>query len=362
MTSLKRSDYRALIKDCFEPDLGIFWREFLIAYAAFLGGLAALFFAPSLSLQVAGFFLAALMAYRCAIYMHEVVHLPRVKFRSFIYGWNILVGIPFLLPSILYEPHLEHHLPKQYATDNDPEYAPLAGSSALGIIWFILHHAFVTPVILYIRMLIGLPVRLLSAKGTDYLERRLSSLVINWHYDRRNRANKKLLIGMEAYVLAVTVIFSILIYQGVLAPLVLVKLVGVIMVGLIFNAIRTLAAHRYINLDLAPMTVDEQLLDSLNYVGPKWIGLIVAPVGLRFHALHHLFPSIPYHALETAHDRLMAATDEDDIYRRTNFSSYFKQMWDLTKKPDIQAKAANPDTSGQEKETRSGQGSVAGAS
>ena len=36
------------------------------------------------------------------------------------------------------------------------------------------------------------------------------------------------------------------------------------------------------------------------------IGELSAPVGCKLHALHHLFPSLPYHALSTAHQRLMA--------------------------------------------------------
>jgi fatty acid desaturase len=46
-----------------------------------------------------------------------------------------------------------------------------------------------------------------------------------------------------------------------------------------------------------------------------------APVGLRFHALHHLLPGLPYHALPEAHRRLMAALPPDSPYRRTNSPS-----------------------------------------
>jgi hypothetical protein len=35
------------------------------------------------------------------------------------------------------------------------------------------------------------------------------------------------------------------------------------------------------------------------------------PLGLRYHALHHLFPSLPYHALGTAHRRLIVALPPD---------------------------------------------------
>jgi len=73
--------------------------------------------------------------------------------------------------------------------------------------------------------------------------------------------------------------------------------------GLLLNSLRTLAAHRYRS-EGDPMTATQQLLDSLNYPRAPWLIPLWAPVGLRFHALHHLFPSIPYHNLAAAHDRL----------------------------------------------------------
>jgi fatty acid desaturase len=54
------------------------------------------------------------------------------------------------------------------------------------------------------------------------------------------------------------------------------------------------------------------------------------PVGLRFHALHHLFPSLPYHNLAAAHARLMAALPADSPYRRTVSSGLWttiRQLW-----------------------------------
>ncbi len=41
-----------------------------------------------------------------------------------------------------------------------------------------------------------------------------------------------------------------------------------------------------------------------------------APVGLRYHALHHLMPRLPYHNLAPAHRRLVAALPPDSDYRR----------------------------------------------
>jgi fatty acid desaturase len=45
-----------------------------------------------------------------------------------------------------------------------------------------------------------------------------------------------------------------------------------------------------------------------------------APVGLRFHALHHLLPGVPYHHLLEAHRRLVAALGADSPYHRANYA------------------------------------------
>ncbi len=83
------------------------------------------------------------------------------------------------------------------------------------------------------------------------------------------------------------------------------------------NALRTLGAHRFMN-DGSEMTFSEQLIDSVNFVHWPLISGIWAPVGLRFHALHHLFPSLPYHQLAKAHAKLMQELPANNLYRRTN--------------------------------------------
>ena len=69
------------------------------------------------------------------------------------------------------------------------------------------------------------------------------------------------------------------------------------------------------------VTFLDQLLDSINYPRHPVLSSLWAPVGLRFHALHHLFPSLPYHNLAKAHQRLMAELPADSPYRLTNSPS-----------------------------------------
>ena len=67
------------------------------------------------------------------------------------------------------------------------------------------------------------------------------------------------------------------------------------------NTMRTLGAHRYESTGL-PLDRAGQLADSIDTPGAAWTELW-APVGLRYHALHHYFPGIPYHNLGLAYRR-----------------------------------------------------------
>jgi fatty acid desaturase len=66
--------------------------------------------------------------------------------------------------------------------------------------------------------------------------------------------------------------------------------------------------------------VTAQYLDSVNVPPPAFLPMLWAPVGLRYHALHHLLPGLPYHALGTAHKRIIGALDADSVYHKGNYT------------------------------------------
>jgi fatty acid desaturase len=80
------------------------------------------------------------------------------------------------------------------------------------------------------------------------------------------------------------------------------------------NTLRTLGAHAYES-GGDPMDRHGQLRDSIDTPGAVWTELW-APVGLRYHALHHYFPGIPYHNLGTAWRRLSAELPPDAVYHQ----------------------------------------------
>jgi fatty acid desaturase len=59
------------------------------------------------------------------------------------------------------------------------------------------------------------------------------------------------------------------------------------------------------------------------------LAVLINPVGLRYHATHHLFPSMPYHNMRAAHKRLMDKLPADSPYRQTVGTSVWATIANL---------------------------------
>ena len=88
------------------------------------------------------------------------------------------------------------------------------------------------------------------------------------------------------------------------------------------NAVRTLASHRWASGGHEGTFID-QMLDSVTMDNDSLPAILINPVGLRYHATHHLFPSMPYHNVRAAHKRLLERLPADSPYRQTVAHSIF---------------------------------------
>jgi fatty acid desaturase len=266
---------------------------------------------------------------RAGSFIHEVAHFRHQKMRSFYWGWNLMFGIPLLMPSWFYICHLGHHNGHLYGTRDDGEYLPLASGKWGPLVEFFIQVPLM-PLWVIVRFLLG-PITFLSPRLRRWVLEHASSFKINFRAPLEIPKNAPL--GQWA---AMELACSALIWSLVLGmmfgwPLVVgpVEVVLVAIGVLTLNYLRTLVAHRYRSTG-GEMSFSEQLDDSINIEGYPLITEVVFPIGLRYHALHHLFPSIPYHNLGTAHRRLMAQLPEDSPYRRTVFRNTFtaiKSLW-----------------------------------
>lgn len=312
------TEAREICKDLFAPRAGIYWPDLLLSAAAGWTAFVLAAWRPWGPERAALTIVAALALYRAVLFTHELTHAAKKDLPFFPAVWDALVGVPLMLPSFMYqEVHTLHHRRTVYGTKGDPEYLPFGVSSPLGIVRYVLEPALI-PLFLFLRFALLAPLSLLFGRAARRLVvTAASSLAINYAFRREPP------LGPLKARWAVTETAACLFAWAVVALVATGRLpVGVVVqwyvvsagVGFV-NALRTLGAHRYANAG-GEMSVEAQMLDSVNVPGNALTELW-APVGLRFHGLHHYLPDLPYHALGTAHRRIVAALPPDDPYFRT---------------------------------------------
>ena len=305
----------------------IYWPDMLASAFIGYGALAGAILTDNAALAVLCGLVAMLALYRAASFIHELTHIRKGALPGFRLGWNLIVGIPLMIPSFMYEEvHTQHHARTRYGTTNDPEYLPLALMKPWSLPLFILVAA-LAPVGLILRFGVLTPLSLLFPPLRRKVIAEFSALSINPAY--RRRAPEGAFARQWAWQEAGASLFALALVASVFAfgwkPL--LTYVAVHSAMTVINQLRTLVAHLWENEGEA-MTVTAQYLDSVNVPPPSPFAAIWAPVGLRYHALHHLLPSVPYHALGKAHHRLVATLGADSPYHKGNYTG----MWPLVGK------------------------------
>jgi fatty acid desaturase len=261
---------------------------------------------------------AVLALYRALLFIHELTHIHKQALPGFRFAWNALVGIPMLTPSFMYEGvHTLHHARTRYGTTEDPEYMPLALMKPWALPSFILI-AILLPVGLLIRSAVLVPLGAVIPPLRRLVWERASSLSINPVFKRRppEGAFARMVFWQELGVMLWS--WALLAASWAWGWRPLLAAMAIVSATAVFNQLRTLVAHLWQN-EGEPMTVTAQFLDSVNVPPPGLLAELWAPVGLRYHALHHLLPSTPYHSLGEAHRRINAQLGNGSTYQEANY-------------------------------------------
>ena len=327
---------REMVKDLMMPNAFIYWVDFLFHITL---GWCSFFFcfkSNSFSLnQWIFLFVSIFSFFRAVIFIHEITHLRKGTFRFFRLVWNLLCGFPLMIPSFLYQGvHNDHHNINLYGTDNDGEYFSFVHEGRFKIILFILVSLCV-PFFFFVRFVFLTPLSYCHESIRSLVLEKISSFLTDLSY-KRTRSSLNSIPTWQAQEVAACFygwIFLLLIMQRVLPYNVLGLWFTTLGAVFFVNSLRTLAAHCYRYPGNKTLDLSEQLLDSVNTPN-SFLGVLWAPVGLRFHATHHLIPEMPYHSLGKAHKMLLEGFSKKNLYIQANSGglwSTLARLWQESK-------------------------------
>lgn len=288
--------------------------------------------------------IAIYFIYRGTLLVHEVSHIAK-KVKGLRLAFNILFGWPNAYPVYLGDAHLFHHGKRTYGTARDPEYKFISKFDALTLL-----RPFISSLLLALVQLIRFgifPVSylFLSRKQKVWVYQNISTLAFSMDYKRPIK-NEGLevsrMIRNDVMCMLYKATVGLLIVVGVLPLETLWVWYVVVVISSTLNMYRALFNHFYTNSNLRPLSWEQHLLDTVT-IEEGLSSKLIFVNGLNYHAIHHLFPELPYTNLAAAHRELMEKLPPDHIYKKNTFKSVFhvlKRSFSLGRSAPVTIEAA----------------------
>lgn len=301
------------------------WRFFAtLIHCALLGWggfLISIYFNGIIALLA--YVIGLIFIYKGTLMIHEVAHFQK-KVKGLRLTYNLLFGFFNKYPAYLYDTHPFHHGKQTFSTYKDPEYQYVRPDTFLTIIGPIFVSLFL-PIFQILRFVILPPLLLIapySLKKKVYTH--FSTLVFDVKYKRipKNKTDINQMLRNDLATSFSNWIFIYLIYLGQIPSKALALWYGMIVFASMLNMYRAKYNHVYNNKERTALSWEAHLLDCLT-IDKGIITEIISPVGLRYHALHHVMQEIPFYNLKRAHEYLLLKLPADHIYRQTVVANFW---------------------------------------
>jgi fatty acid desaturase len=308
-----------LVADLREPRQAHYFTDLLLCAGLGWAAFAVAVLPGAAGVRVAAFIVAVLLLYRTLGFIHEIFHQQGMK--TFRHVWHAVSGVPLLIPFLLYLPiHQGHHNKLTYGTQEDGEYDQFHGrAGAASAKLFALNLAL--PLALWVRFAILTPLSMVLPPIREKMIPEFVHMALRMPYRAPaiKESARAEAMAVEwwccAFGWAMVAVGALAGWQWVAAWALLVIAIATL------NTIRALGGtHLYVE-EAQGRDARGQLLDSLNVDSNSPLTVLLCPVGLRFHALHHVAPYLPYHALPTAHRRLMEQLPAGSEYHQVTVRS-----------------------------------------
>lgn len=303
--------------DFFRPSPLRYWTDFLVSLVAAYVAAGVYLTSPLGSWpQLVAFPIAVFWLYRLGSLVHEVCHLGEHEMPLFKAAWNVLVGVMILMPSPFFtRHHRDHHSQRYYGTPQDPEYAAnmIQGGDLASVLAYALK-IMAMPILVFLRFLL-VPFTFITPGVREWTLRHASALTFNRSYERRLTAtDRRAILAAEIPCFVRALAIPLLVVLGLNSWTRIPLLYALAVATVALNHMRFLADH-HCDGDGSRTDMESHITDSCNFTTNDPLTLLFFPFSIRYHALHHLFPSLPYHNLRSAHEHLMATLPADSPYR-----------------------------------------------